>query len=62
MIFLLIPITILIFMVVEALSVAIAGSVFLDVPFGDAWHLAWDRPGWLLVFALVSIIFNGAGR
>lgn len=58
MAFLLIPIFLLIAMVFEALSFTAMASVFFDLPLWDGWHAAWDRPGWLLVFALLTLIFS----
>lgn len=50
---------ILLCMVYEALSVAIANYVFLDGGFWDGWHAAWDRPGYLFLFALAFLFLRG---
>lgn len=41
-------------MMVEAIEVTVAGYVFLDLPFWNGWHAAWDRPLLLALFAAVS--------
>lgn len=46
-------------MLASGLVVAISGAWFLHVPFGESWSMAWERPGMLLLMALViSIIFG----
>ncbi len=51
---------VLCFMTAEAISIAAAGYVFLDTGFWDAWHAAWNRPGWLFLFAVLAATFQGS--
>lgn len=53
-----IPIALLFFMALEALSFTAMSAVFFNLDLWDGWHAAWDRPGWLLVFALITLIFS----
>jgi hypothetical protein len=59
--FIILIVIILVTMVCEALTFTAFASVFLDLDLWAGWHAAWDRPGWLLAFALISLIFS-AGR
>lgn len=38
-----------------AVLIGAVGAVFLHVPFGDAIHDAWRRPGMLLLFTVIVI-------
>lgn len=46
----------------EALMVAVVGDIFFDYGFWDSCHVAWSKPGWLLVFALVTLLSQGVRR
>lgn len=48
---------VLVFMAVGAFTVATAGAMFLDHGFWDGWHAAWNRPGYLLLFAVITSAF-----
>lgn len=52
-------IAVFLYMVLEALSVAVSGYVFLDSGFWDSWHMAWDRPVMLALFAIITLLFKG---
>jgi hypothetical protein len=51
-------------MVIEALAIGAVGAVFLDTGFWDGWHAAWNRPGYLLLFAIFARLGtnNDGGR
>lgn len=49
-------------MLFGALLVASAGAIFLDTAFVDAWSAAWDRPGFLFLFAILASLLLGSKR
>lgn len=55
-----IAVAILLSMLFGALLVASAGAIFLDTAFGDAWSAAWDRPGFLFLFAVIASLLFGS--
>lgn len=51
---------VLVFMALAALTVGTAGALFLDQGFIDSWHAAWNRPGWLFLFAVLASALLGS--
>lgn len=49
-------------MVCAAALVGLNAAVFLDTPFDEGWHAAWNRPWMLALFALVVIPFLAFGN
>ena len=44
-----------------ALTVAIVGAMFLEIPFSDAWHAAWDNFVYLILFVFIIGPLLGLG-
>lgn len=59
---LLLLLVVLFMMAMSGLFVAASGSVFLHLGFWDCWHAAWDRPGLLLLFAIIMSIVYVSGE
>ena len=49
-------------LVMSAVTVGLAASWFLHIPFGTGWEAAWDRPGLLVAFALIVGALLGGSR
>ena len=43
----------------SSVIVAAAGAMFFKQGFGDGFHAAWDQPGYLTLFTLITAIIVG---